>query len=207
MPGAGGVAAQNPLLARDPAALFSNNYMSGLVGSSFAGADSVELRDALLELSRNPKGAELERILARIAKLRGRPLKEIQAEYEKFLKIRAQAVALAAANGQSPPPPLSEVLQSQFMGSTQQMRFGQVVGDAFGVDPIFGALLNPTGGMGGGAAIPNSNSAAGYNAVFQDAANYLSSYHHVGPGPNYLGPDPQAGMNYWAKTLSAAGTP
>jgi hypothetical protein len=203
--GIGPTPAQNPLLARDPAALFTNDYMSGFVGSSFAGGDSPELREALLELARNPKGAELERILEKIARLRGRSLKDIKLEYEKFLKIRAQAVAIAAAKGQSPPPPLSELLQSQFMGTTQQLRFGRVVGDAFGVDPVFGSLLSPTGGMGAGAAIPAPNSAAGYHAAFQDAANYLSSYHNTGPGPNYLGPDPQAGMNYWTKTLSAAG--
>ena len=35
------------------------------------------------------------------------------------------------------------------MGTTAQLRYGQVVGDAFGIDPVFGAMLNPTGGMVG----------------------------------------------------------
>lgn len=194
---------QNPLLAQDPAQLFNDSYMSGMVGTTFEGADSPEMREALLGLAQNPTGADLDRLLEKIAKLRGRPVSDIKKEYEKFLKIRAQAVAVAAANGQPPPPPLSEVLQSAFMGSTQQLRFGKVVGEAFGVDPVFGALLSPTGGMGAtdGLTLPTANSAAGYQAVFQDAATYLSNYHRAGPGQNYLGGGPQTGLQYWTQKV------
>ncbi len=97
------------------------------------------------------------------------------------------------------------------MGSTPQMRYGKVVGDAFGVDPVFGALLNPTGGLVGYGNIayqPANDSAVGYHGVFHDAAGYLNSFHNAGPGYNYLGQEDgdtsspltgqTSGLRYWS---------
>jgi hypothetical protein len=75
------------------------------------------------------------------------------------------------------------------MGSNTQLRYGKVVGDAFGIDPVFGAMLNPTGGLVGpdNWSISGDDTAVGYHGVVHDAAGYLYNYHGVGPGYDYLG--------------------
>jgi len=171
----------NPLLAGDPGQLFTPNNLNNLANMSFAGANTPELKDALLELAKNPTGAELDKILRKIAKARGIPFDKLKAQYEKFLKVRAQAQGNAAAKGLALPPALSGV-QPDFVGSTQQMQFGQIVGDAFGIDPVFGALLNPTGGLGGPDAAATSFADGSVRTCARDAAAYLSSFHNAGPG-------------------------
>lgn len=96
------------------------------------------------------------------------------------------------------------------------MRYGSVVGDAFGIDPTFGAMLNPTGGLigPGNWAVAGGKSAVGYHAVAHDAAGYLYNYHKVGPGYDYLGQeggDPsspltgnRSGIAYWKNALSVS---
>jgi hypothetical protein len=103
------------------------------------------------------------------------------------------------------------------MASNPQLVFGQVVGDAFGVDPVFGALLSPTGGMvgpGNKALHLDDDDPTGYHGIVHDAAGYLFNYHNQGPGYDYLGKeaakghqtsDPltgqQSGMRYWHEKL------
>ena len=78
------------------------------------------------------------------------------------------------------------------MGSNWQLRYGKVVGDHFGFDPVFGALLNPTGGLVGpgnkglapdGALMPE---AVAYHGAYHDAMGYLYNYHNYCPGYNYM---------------------
>jgi len=198
----------NPLLTRDPNSLFSDGYMKSLIGSKFDGADSSELRNAMNELAQNPTGAS-DQLLARIAQLRGRPFDEIKAGYQKFLQAREQAMA----SGQEPPKQLWGI-HSDFMGSTSQMRYGRIVGDALGMDPVFGAMLNPTGGMVGpdNKAFDADSSAVGYHGIVHDAAGYLYNYHnHAGPGYDYLGREgrdtsspfsgQREGIRYWRDTI------
>jgi WXG100 family type VII secretion target len=174
---------KNPLLVRDPNSLFSEDYMRSLIGSEFQGTGS-ELRSAMNDLMKTPTGAELDQTLQRIADLRGRPVSEIRSEYEKFLQVRAQRDAI---NGDT--PPTTSFAHPWFMGSNTQMRYGKVVGDAFGVDPVFGAMLNPTGGLVGPGnwAVPGDSTATGYHGIVHDAAGYLYNYHQTGPGYDYLG--------------------
>lgn len=87
-----------------------------------------------------------------------------------------------------------------FMGSTASLRYGKVVGDVYGIDPVFrGALLNPTGGLvgpGDDSYEPSDNDAIGYHGIFHDAAGYL--YNHqgkIGPGYDYMDRDPFATSN------------
>lgn len=210
--GAGGTPAwqqNNPLLTRDPNSLFSDGYMKSLIGSQFQGADSSALRNAMNELARNPTGASDE-LLGRIAQLRGRPFEEIKAGYQKFLQAREQAIA----SGKEPPEQLWSSIHGDFMGSTSQMRYGKIVGDAFGMDPVFGAMLNPTGGMVGpdNKAFDADSSAVGYHGIVHDAAGYLYNYHnHAGPGYDYLGREgrntaspysgQREGIRYWRDTI------
>lgn len=197
-------AVANPLFAGDPARVFTANNLQSLVGVRFAGAGSSGLRQALLVLAKNPTGAELEATLRKIAELRGVPYEQIKSQYDKFLKVQAQAASEAAEKGLPPPPGLESILQSEFIGSEQQLRSGKLVGDAFGIDPVFGALLNPQGGLAAGNAVPPANSPSAYHAATQDAAGYLTQFHHAGPGLNYTGAGESdaAGLNFWNQTLA-----
>ena len=80
----------------------------------------------------------------------------------------------------------------QFRASKDHLIFGKVVGDALGLHPTLGALLNPTGGIVGTnnsnkllrslAILPSYRK----NGVIHDATGYLRYYHGVGPGYKYL---------------------
>jgi WXG100 family type VII secretion target len=174
----------NPLLARDPNNLFKNDYLRGLIGLKFEGAGS-ELGEVMNGLMKNPVGDELDQFLESLAGLRNRPVIEIRIEYERFQELSEQR----DANNPDTPPNLAGGAQSSFAGSDTQMRYGSVVGDAFDIDPAFGSMLNPTGGlMGSGKwAIAGANTAVGYHNVVHDAAGYLHKYHQIGPGYDYLG--------------------
>lgn len=194
----------NPLLARDPAGLFTDAYMRGLIGSQFegAGGELGRVMDALLQ---NPTGDELDGWLDELADLRGRPVTEIRIEFERYQEAVAQRDAADAETPES----LSGGGHPSFMGSNTQMRYGSVVGDALGIDPVFGAMLNPTGGLVGPGnwAIAGDDTAVGYHGVVHDAAGYLSTYHDAGPGYDYLGAEgrdtssplsgQRAGIAYW----------
>ena len=206
----------NPLVARDPHSLFSNKYMDSLVGSKIPGEDSQRLNNAMKDLAKNPSGAELDRTLNEIADIRGVPAEQLKADYQKFLQIREQAREIARQKGIDPPEAVDDFFHGDFMGTTAQLRYGQVVGDAFGIDPVFGAMLNPTGGMvgpGNWAVNPGDDDALGYHGIVHDAAGYLYNFHDLGPGYNYLGEeshrDPgnplvgqQSGVRYWNEKLN-----
>jgi hypothetical protein len=126
-------------------------------------------------------------------------------EYEKFQELAAERDAAGGVGGLSGHP--------SFMGSNTQMRYGSVVGDAFGIDPVFGAMLNPTGGLvgPGNFAIAGDDTAVGYHGVVHDAAGYLRTYHNAGPGYDYMGLEgrdtlsplsgQREGIRYWRDKL------
>ncbi len=206
--GGGGGTSIGDLLALDPSSLFTHDYMTGLLGSQFQGAGSA-LGDAMNGLLGDPSGDELDEFLETLARLRDRPVEEIQAEYEKFKDIRdAQNTDEAG-----PVASLNSGAHPSFMGSNTQMRYGSVVGDAFGIDPVFGAMLNPTGGLvgPGNFAIAGDDTPVGYHGIVHDAAGYLYNYHGIGPGYDYLGIDPMptssplsgqvGGVAYWTGVI------
>jgi WXG100 family type VII secretion target len=197
----------NQYLVRDPHGLFGDGYMRGLIGLRVPGAGG-ELQGAMKDLLKSPKGAQLDAALHKVAQLRGRPFEEIKTEYDKFVAIRGQR-DLADA----PTPPETSRLHPWFFGSNTNLRYGKVVGDAFGIDPVFGAMLNPTGGLVGpdNLSFPGDSTAVGYHGIVHDAAGYLYTYHGAGPGYNYLGLEDRdtaspltgqrAGIHYWRETL------
>jgi WXG100 family type VII secretion target len=209
----------NPLLVRDPHELFQDAYMRDLVGSTFQGADSPRLRramDTLWKFRHGPNGPEFQQALNEVANLRGLTRKEVETQWQKYQDALNQQEQNAAAR--KDPVPGLNFTHPYFMGSTTQLRSGKVVGDAFGIDPVFGALLNPTGGLvGPGNAGIDLNGALGYHGVVHDAAGYLYNNHRTGPGYDYLtamGPghgegrntgDPlsgqREGIKYWRETL------
>lgn len=204
--GGAGAAAEaiqgNALLARDPRELFQDDFMRSMIGREFQGAGSEELARVMDGLMDNPQGDELDGLLQDLADIRGRPITEIQIEFRRFQELQQQQQQALANNPELEPP---EQLGggggggSDHMGSNLQMRYGSVVGEAFGVDPAFGAMLNPTGGLLGPGMGPIHTAAdaagmyegaVGYHGVFHDAAGYMYNYHgQVGPGYNYLGQD------------------
>ena len=171
--------------------VYCNDYRMSLIDSTFHGADEPRLADAMAALQKPLSPAEVQTQLKTIAELRQRPLDEIQVEYEKYLEVKQVVDDRIIARG------LDEIHalktdQADFMGSVWQLRYGQVVGDKLGVDPVFGALLNPTGGRVGPGAkglapdallMPES---VAYHGAYHDAMGYLYNYHNEGPGYNYM---------------------
>lgn len=219
----------NPLLQRDPEGLFKDDYMRGMIDRHFQGENSNELRDVMNTLYDNPTGAARDQALQKLADLRGRPVEEIRAEYDKYLQLRDRADSKGYerdALKQSPGlrdvlvgavSPLGGVAHTalsthpEFMGSTNQLRYGQVIGDAYGIDPTFGALLNPSGGLvgPGNYAVDAGDTAVSYHGIFHDAAGYMLNAQGDGPGYDYLhleGRDPtspltgqRAGIRHWGE--------
>lgn len=175
----------NPLLIRDPNSLFMDDYLRGLIGSQFHGA-GIELGNAMNGLMQKPTGDNLDQFIQALANIRDRLAGDMRAEYGRFEEVLAQRDAI---NPDTPPGLSGGGAQSSFMGSNAQMRFGSVVGDAFGIDPVFGAMLNPTGGLTGSGlwSVASADTAVGYQSIVHDAAVYLQDYHHIGSGHEYLG--------------------
>ena len=205
----------NPLLVRDPRTLFQDSNLRGLIGTSYAGADTGELRSAMTTLWENrhtPNSPAAQQALQQVADLRGQSLSDIQTGWQKYQQVLTQQEQLAQGRGDAPAEGLNW-MHPHFMGSTSQLRSGQVVGEAFGVDPVFGALLNPSGGLvgPGNNAVDLDDSSIGYHGAVHDAAGYLYNFHNTGPGYDYLGregrdtSDPlsgqREGIKYWRETL------
>ena len=80
----------------------------------------------------------------------------------------------------------------RFRASKDHLIFGKIVGDALGLHPALGAMLNPTGGIVGSS---NSNfilrslailPSVRKNGIIHDATGYLRYYHGIGPGYRFL---------------------
>jgi hypothetical protein len=112
--------------------------------------------------------------------------------------------------------------QWNYWGSIKQLQYGKVVVDVlneyykYNLHPIWGCLLNPTGGIvgAGNNELINSkwNSYISLHGCVHDASGYLYQYHKIGKnGYNYLGTkwtlffksSPYccqiAGLRYWKK--------
>lgn len=202
--------------ARAPQEVFSEAYYDQLVTTPFKGTGSAQLNQAMETLASNPSQTEINRALDQIAVARGLPRDAVQANYERYLELRAQAEHIGRTKGQQPVDSLDLegfMSHGDFMGRTAQLRYGKVVGDVLGIDPVFGALLNPTGGLvgPGNAALDLGDRAVSYHGAVHDAAGYLYNYHDIGPGYNYLGLEnrdtsspltgQEAGLRYWNDKL------
>ncbi|MEI2692974.1 MAG: WXG100 family type VII secretion target [Anaerolineae bacterium] len=210
-----GVDAGSASTAIDTSRIFVPDYMDGLIGLHVQGADSTQLNSAMETLAGNPTPQQVQQALDQIAEARGLPREVVQAQYERYLDLRGEAERIGAAKGHESIVPVNQFFHDRFMGSTTQLRYGKVVGDALGIDPVFGALLNPSGGLvgPGNAAIDLGESALGYHGVVHDAAGYLFNYHNQGPGYDYLGREmrdtssplagQQAGIQYWTERLDS----
>ncbi len=191
----GAVTLPTPL---SPDAVFTDQYMLDFIGTQVQGADSAELNQLAETLLTNPSGQQLDDTLNRLADIRGVPREEFRAQYDRYLELGG-------------PGSIDLSKRGDFLGSTASLRSGQVVGDVLGIDPLFGALLNPTGGLVGPGETgyhPGDNDPVGYHGIFHDAAGYLYNHQNIGPGYDYLGQelgrdtaDPltgqRAGIQWW----------
>ena len=142
--------------------------------------------------------------LHKLAVSRGVTDEEMQAQFTTFQEKRAEANRIRKEKGLDPIPDLNESAEDghpDHMGSIQQLRAGSYAGQAFGIDPVFGALLNPTAGLvgpGNDSYAADPDSVASYHGEAHDAFGYLKSYHDYGPGYRYgtadeNGPEAPAG--------------
>jgi hypothetical protein len=178
-----------------------NEYRKGLVNSTFEGTGDPRLAQAMRALSEDISDQEAAPHLQTIAELRKRPITEVRDEYDLFKQIRNDRDdRIVASGGRLQPIAKLGDQQANFMGSTWQLRYGKIAGDHLGVDPVFGAMLNPTGGLVGeedkGISIAGIHldgapekwpEAVAYHGAYHDAMGHLYNYHDYGPGYNYIG--------------------
>jgi len=189
--------------------IFNDDYMNRLVGLKMQGMDVPELNKAM-ETIINDKASEadVQAALVKIAKLRDVPLEKIQADHKRFVELRKRATEKGDVDQ------LDQDRHPDFLGSTTSLRFGKVLGDVFGIDPVFGSLLSPTGGLVGygNIAIDAKERPVGYHGIMHDAGGYLLKHHEMGPGYDYLGLEgrnpthpltgQESGIRYWNQKLA-----
>lgn len=78
--------------------------------------------------------------------------------------------------------------KDSFIGSREQLLFGDVISNELELHPIFAALLSPTGGMvgPGGVSFHVKGGLLGYHGVAHDAGGYLCRRHQILPGYEYI---------------------
>lgn len=213
---------QNPLVDVDPKQLFSAERMDAVVDMHFQGESTPKnpaLNQAMKAILFAEPGTDVSEHVAKLGELRGLTPEQIDMQYERFKQLQQVALDMKTARGLPDDPVLStrkeEYLREHgdFLGTRSSLRFGQVVGEATGLDPALAALLNPTGGMVGPGmdvlAPTDADSPVIWHGIFHDAGGYLLNYQNTGPGYTYLiepesgrrGVDPMQGqvegVSYW----------
>jgi len=157
--------------------VFSSEYMRDFIGKEIQGEGNPRLNTLMEDLTNETDPAKINQILNEMALIRGVDQAEFRAQYDEFLALRDQAKPLT---------PIDLSLHPDFLGSTLSLRYGTVVGDVLDIDPVFGALLNPTGGIVGPANFElysgKTENALAYHGIFHDAAGYLDQH---GAGTKY----------------------
>jgi len=171
--------------------IYNNDYRMSLLDSTFDGAGDPKLAESMNAIRSPLSPEDQERHLQILADARHRPVEEMRAEYEKYLQIRSEVDDRILTKKLEPIDELKPE-QAGFMGSTWQLRYGKATGDDLGVDPVFGAMLNPTGGLvgpGNRGKAPDAwymPESVAYHGAYHDAMGYLYNYHNRGAGYNYL---------------------
>ena len=193
--------------------IFEVDYMDRVMEAKPTGSDSHELNEAMENLLKHQGGQNTDQYLQIIATETRMSFSQTKAQYKKFLALQQQQRTHAAQKEGDYPLPemIAESQLGDYLGSTTSLRYGKMVGDHFGINPVFGAMLNPTGGIVGSG---NSQIYDGdpddpivKHGIAHDAAGYLLNYHGDGPGYDYLGREgrdteseyvgQQAGIHYW----------
>jgi pimeloyl-ACP methyl ester carboxylesterase len=184
------------------------------LGSTFQGADSLSLRLAMMTLYENPtSGFKYTMALTTIANERNLNFQQAEQQYARAQSIRntgrenykARKEERGEQYNQSeddPSPDLNLALHPLFTASDGQLRFGKIIGDAFGIDAVFGSLVSPTGGIvGPGNSFPvfghlDPKSPVSIHGAVHDAAGYLYNCHNMGPGYDYLNNEDSGNIDY-----------
>lgn len=180
----------------DPKVLFGKDYMLALKDQKFRGEGSPKLKPLMQAIYKIIPDGDIETKMRELEQVVGPPdWQKLGLDNGRYKVVRKQQEANAAKKKKTDPdeegvPALAEDSHPKFMASRSQLMFGKVLGDAFGIHEVFGALLSPTGGLVGAGNdsvhLAPDNPIAIHGTV-HDAAGYLKSYHGEGPGYNYLG--------------------
>ena len=187
--------------------VYNDDYFDRLVGSQIKGADHPDLNGLMHQLLRadlNDPNAYTD-IVNQIADIRGVDRGDFMEQMDRYKQLLHEKVDGDGSQHYAP----SDHMKADFMGSLSHLRFGQVIGDVLGIDPIFGAMMNPTGGIVGPDAwgqVTGSEEALTYHGIVHDAGGFLHNYFGVGPGYDYLDWDSRGtsplsgqleGVRYW----------
>lgn len=213
--------AKEDLTQRDPGELFQDDYMDALVElgeKGMPGAGSDNLKEVMRHLAKGASGARREKLIAALALIVKADAGKLDLDYTRFLILRDQQAAIGKQKKKEVVPDLAEDIHDEFMASNAQLLFGKVLGDTFGIHPVFGALLSPTGGLVGGgnkSVQLDTDDPTAMHGIMHDAAGYLYNYHGQGPGYDYLDMEERdtaheltgqrSGMRYWHEKLDPEG--
>jgi len=173
-----------------PQDVFSTHYMTEYYFKNVAvlGEGTVALANLMQQLAGNIAGKDLATALSLLAVLRNKDVSEIAKHYDLFAHYRSIADNFGAMRDDL--DPVAMIVDPDFWAHAVQLRYGKIIGDVLGIDPVFGALLNPTGGkVGPGdqwSYIPDKDSDLGWHGAFHDAGGYLINYQGIGPGYAYI---------------------
>lgn len=175
-------------LSKEPQLNYTEDNLRQLIGARFVGAETDRLNQVMHRLLKNPNDAELSQLLAEVKAIRklSYSIDDLKAQYRKTLDLRKEARAKIEV------PDLSNE-NARFMGSNMQLIFGKVLGDVFNIEPVFGALISPTGGIIGPgnstealrSAFDKDGPVALHGAV-HDAAGLLFNAFGIGSGYDYM---------------------
>jgi len=174
--------------------VYTEEYMSDLRDASFEGGDpptsyegNENLRTVMRDIGEGElTGKDRDTAMQQLAAIMGEPpsASELDADYGRFLVIRQQQEAVRGENAEE----LDEDRHSEFLGSRSQLIFGRVMGDTFGINEVFGAMLSPTGGLVGAdnsSVQLDPDDPIALHGTVHDAAGYMRRFHDEGPGYNY----------------------
>lgn len=159
-----------------------------LLGLVHAGENSKSLRESMLGLRNiNRVNQQSQKLLKTISKKRQIAYPILCNQFQTYLQLSDSAIERSRKNNRQIHD-LDTRLHPRFMGSRTQLRSGYVVGSTFGIDTVFGAMLNPTGGLvgPGNKGFDFGDSPLSYHSVVHDAAGYLWNFHGIGTGYDYL---------------------
>jgi WXG100 family type VII secretion target len=175
-----------------------------IINPNLKGADTPELNQTMRQLNEIFTGkrpqSELDATLNKLAEIRGESPDKMRADYEQFKKIHADMTARVGGTDKFPSSlaedssiskRLGLATGNDFWGKTDQLRFGAVVGDSFGIDPVFGSMLSPTGGLIGPGDMFLDPAMRGLDSVrihgaVHDAAGFMyNAFDKAGPGYHY----------------------
>jgi len=143
-------------------------------------AELNRLMESLLSAN-PPEGAELRATLDEIAAIR--EIDDPAPFYEEYEVMRAYLENYDHSHTSN----LDTLIHPNHLGSEDSLRYGAVVGEYLGIDPVFASLINPTGGIvgPGNFELPNDQAVRRHGYV-HDAAGHLQNIYGIGPGYDYL---------------------